>query len=276
MATKPSQADMDAQAKFVFHGTVKKLRAATPGLDIPDKEKLAVVHVDDIVRAPEVLHGVVGGDITIRLRDDEKIKQGDQATFYAQGWLFGKSIALQSLGHQAVGKAAAAARAGSPAKAASSHQQQAIQARAKTARLVVSGHVVAIGAPEASSAAISASAAPRPGRISEHDAFWTEAVVNVEKVHKGRPETKQVVVRFPSSTDVRWHKSPKFKVGDQGVFLLHDDTVSGGTRAAASLGGAAAALAPQGGTFTSLNEADFQPASHAEAVQVAIDAASAS
>jgi hypothetical protein len=277
MATNPPKSNLNAQAKFVFRGTVKKLRAATEGLAIPDKDNLAVVRVDDIVRAPEVLHGILGKDITVRLGDDEKINKGDQATFYTNGWLFGKSVAVQSVGHESLkGKTAKAAAltASVPAQAAEAHQLQAIQDRAQTAKLVVSGRVVAIGSP-APAVALSAAASPRPKRISEHEPFWTEAVVEVEKVHKGDAGTKQVVVRFPSSTDVRWHKAPKFKVGDEGVFLLHDDTVSGENKVAASLGKAAAAVAPQGGKYTSLHEADFQPATHAAEVKAAIDAASA-
>jgi hypothetical protein len=60
-----------------------------------------------------------------------------------------------------------------------------------------------------------------PTRISEHDPIWHEAVVHVESVEKGSTRQKQVVVRFPGSNDVRWRNHPKFRPGQQGVFLLN-------------------------------------------------------
>jgi hypothetical protein len=38
---------------------------------------------------------------------------------------------------------------------------------------------------------------------------------------------REVVVRFPASTDVMWAAYPKFKEGQEGTFLLHQDRLSG-------------------------------------------------
>jgi hypothetical protein len=276
MAKSSSKPSMDEQAKFVFHGTVKKVGAATAGLALADKKNLAVVHVDEIVRSPEVLRGVVGRDITVQLGEKEKVKNGEQATFYTKGWLFGQSIAVQSVGHEKVArpKVTAAIRAAAPAHSVAAFQSQAIEHRAEGAKLVVSGRVVAVGAP-ATTRTLAARASDQSGPISEHAPFWTEAVVEVDGVHKGKTDAKHVVVRFPGSTDVRWHKAPKFKVGDEGVFMLRDDNVSGGTRASASLGRAAAAMASPGDKYTCLNESDFLPGHDAAAVASAINASSA-
>lgn len=69
--------------------------------------------------------------------------------------------------------------------------------------------------------------AAAPTRISEHDPIWHEAVVDVESVEKGQAPRKQVVVRFPGSNDVRWRNHPKFKPGQQGVFLLSAPEAAG-------------------------------------------------
>jgi hypothetical protein len=83
-----------------------------------------------------------------------------------------------------------------------------------------------------------ASAANVPARISEHDPLWHEAVVNVESVEKGSTRQKQVVVRFPGSNDVRWRNDPKFRPGQQGVFLLNVAAPTGaGAAKATSLPG---------------------------------------
>ena len=66
-------------------------------------------------------------------------------------------------------------------------------------------------------------ALPRqPGEpISEHEPQWWSATVRVEKVHKGESKGATENVVFSNSKDVAWHKSPKLKDGDRGVFLLH-------------------------------------------------------
>jgi hypothetical protein len=62
--------------------------------------------------------------------------------------------------------------------------------------------------------------------ISEHDPKWMNAVIAVESTVKGNANS-QIVVRFPSSLDVSFREMPKFKVGQQGAFLLKRDSVSG-------------------------------------------------
>jgi hypothetical protein len=93
-------------------------------------------------------------------------------------------------------------------------------------------------------------------------------VVEVQQVHKGQLDKNQVVVRFPSSTDVRWYHAPKFHVGHEGVFSLRPDQLSGHV----APGIAAASFAP-GASFTCLDAADFQPADHQPEVAAAIAAA---
>jgi hypothetical protein len=277
MAKPAPNAAMAAQAQFVFQGTVKKTGAATPGLSVSDKSNLAVVHVDAIESSPEVLQDIAGQDITVRLADGEVVKKGDKLTFYTNGWMFGQTIAVQSLGHAKVKatktRAAAATAAGHPAPALSAHKENVIRNRVQGANLVVTGKVVAVGEPSAP-VELAATSPAHPGPISEHAPFWREAVVEVNKVHKGQTSTKRVVVRFPASTDVRWHRAPKFKVGDEGVFVLHDDKVSG-DRAAVGFGPAASALAASADNFTCLDAADFEPAHNAAEVASAIQAAEA-
>jgi hypothetical protein len=125
-----------------------------------------------------------------------------------------------------------------------------------------------VGLPGPTRASAAAAAGPgKPARISEHDPFWREAVVEVQNVHKGTVGKKQVVVRFPSSTDIRWHRAPKFEVGQEGVFSLHPDEIS-----AHAGPGAMAASFDTGDSYTCLNAADFQPSHNEADAAVAIDA----
>jgi len=254
-------------AGFVFQGTVIRLKDAT--MTVPDRTKTAIVRVDTILRAPEVLHGHAGTEITVWPAKGERLKTGQTAVFHTNGWLYGESVAVQSVGHEAVAKrAAGAARAAiaDPARAAADH---AIAERATQAPLVVSGKVVAVGLPAeeqpATTAAARTPATPPP--ISEHEPFWSEAVITIQKVHKGALKQKQVVVRFPASQDVRWYRAPKFHVGQEGVFLLHPDKVTG----AQTLGVAAAAHDVAPVAYTCLHATDFQPADQPQGVAAVLE-----
>src|SRR5215831_5745861 len=96
-----------------------------------------------------------------------------------------------------------------------------------------------------------------------------EAVIDVDETHKGAERRKQVVVRFPSSTDVRWYQAPKFQAGQEGVFLLHKQQISPTTARAAAL---TTLKAPE---YTALHPSDFQPLERLPQIQLAADASAA-
>jgi hypothetical protein len=263
MATIPKES-----AKFVFEGKVVNTKggnvkaAAGAGRTI-------LVSVERVVKAPEALAAYAGQDVTVRLAEDETVKKGQRATFYTNGWIFGENLAVQSLGHEPVQAApttaAAAGLEGQPDPArAAAHDR--IRERASEAPVVITGKVVAIGLP-AEPVTAAAGTAPTE-RVSEHEPFWREAIVEVKEVLKGSVGQSQVVLRFPSSTDVRWHRAPKFEAGQEGVFSLHPDAVS----RQVSRGPAAASLGATD-TFTCLHRADFQPSHNQAEAAVAIDAA---
>jgi hypothetical protein len=258
-------------AKFVFEGTVNQTKAANLKA-ITDKEHTVVVTVDKVVRAPQSLAAFAGREVTLRLAEGESVKKGQRALFHTNGWIFGENLAVQSLGHDPVGAAAPAAAAMAPAPdPARVASHQVIRERAASAPVVITGKVVAVGLPGTAPVAAAAGAAPPSRRISEHDPFWREAVVEVQAVHKGTVGKRQVVLRFPSSTDVRWHRAPKFETGQRGIFSLRQDDISGH----ATVGPAAASLtadtAPP--AYTALHAADFQPLDHEAEAALAVSAA---
>jgi hypothetical protein len=67
---------------------------------------------------------------------------------------------------------------------------------------------------------------PKAPHLSEHNADWQDAVVDVESFIKGATRPKIVVVRFPASTDIAWFRSPKLQRGERHVFILRRDTTS--------------------------------------------------
>ena len=64
--------------------------------------------------------------------------------------------------------------------------------------------------------------------VTEHEAQWMEAIVEVERNIRGTFPGEVLVIRFPGSLDVAWYGSPKFTVGTKGIFILTADDISGG------------------------------------------------
>src|SRR5712691_10855866 len=89
-------------AKFVFHGTVKQIKAANLKA-ITDTDRTAVVTVDKVIRAPQPFVAFAGRDVTVQLAEGERMKKGQKAVFHTNGWMFGENLAVQSLGHDPIG-----------------------------------------------------------------------------------------------------------------------------------------------------------------------------
>jgi hypothetical protein len=84
--------------------------------------------------------------------------------------------------------------------------------RLAQAEIVISGEV----------SATARFAAQRPGFLSEHDADWWQATIEIETVEKGKVATKTIAVLFANSDDIAWYRSPKIKKGERGVWLLQN------------------------------------------------------
>jgi hypothetical protein len=263
MPGKTKAKDVSEDAKFLFKGTIQKLGASTLA-QVPKDEPTAIVHVDEILHAPPALAKTLGKQITVKLAKGVKPKVGDQVLFHANGWLFGDTVAVESVKQEmsAQAKTMLAEKVSDPTR---NLANQELQKRVADADMVIEGEVSSIHLPQAESAATRAASSHRP--LSEHDPKWREAVINVEVVHKGEPSTKQVVVRFPSSTDVQWYRAPKFHTGDRGVWMLQSqkETPAAGTAAKQAAPITATAI-PGANLYTALSPMDFHPANNLDSV----------
>ena len=194
-------------AAFVFKGTLRKLRSATMAM-VPVDDRTAIVRVDEILTAAAAFEGTTGQEITVRLSGEAAYQVGQQLIFHTNSWLYGDSIAVQSVKEEPVegapasrGKAAGSALKGSRAASEPEHFADA--------DLVVRGKVMEVRLPsDARQSGPQKAGGPLGiGPISEHSPDWREAVVKVTDVVKGESADKQIVVRFPYSTDIRWHRS---------------------------------------------------------------------
>ena len=253
------------QARFVFKGTVRKLKAATMPV-IPVTDRTVVVRVDEITHAPEGLSDCVGQEITVQLGGTKRVQKGDEAVFFANGWVFGESIGVLSIDHHAVEGARAALGAAAGSDPVANLANREMRARFESADVVVSGRVANVKLPAERTSlgmaqAVVAGESTTSQPISEHDPLILEAEIEVAAVHKGIHAGKHATIRFPSSTDVKWYKAPKFHAGQEGVFLLHKDEMEKAPEKARkglmAAGGVAAEI--ERGAYTALHPSDFQP-----------------
>jgi hypothetical protein len=264
----PSNSDPSIDATFLFKGTIRELKSATMS-NVPVDKSTVVAMVDQVLEAPATLAKMGGHRVTVKLSGRTKVAIGDELIFHTNGWIFGPSVAVQSLKEEPIREtrahSALLSRGGDPV---AHRQNRRVKHRFSGADIVVSGRVTMVRIPpgatsatRAASKAKSVTSTPEPmGPISEHTPHWREAHIEIDDVHKGEHRSKTVVIRFPASTDVRWYKAPKFEPGHQGFFMLrkHKLPESDAPRPAArSRAAKKTAAAPA--VFTALHPADFQP-----------------
>jgi hypothetical protein len=250
MAQKSGPDALTHEARFVFRGTVQKVKAATMR-EIRADDRTVVVRVDEVIRAPEALSHYAGQDITVLLPARRKFRKGQQAVFYTNGLLFGDSVAVQALDYHEVEKtpAALAIASGDPIRNLAARD---IQGRLASADALVSGRVISIRVPsDIVAARVAGLADPAAtGPISEHDPDWRIAEVQVDQVHRGSHRGKTADVRYPNSPDVMWYGAPKFRTGQEGFFILH--------KTSREKVAAKAAPTRDAGDYVALHPVDFQ------------------
>jgi hypothetical protein len=244
-----NQAALVKQSSIVFVGTVSQV-AATSFTGVLKSAQTIVVRVDSVLKKPQAVSLKKGDNVTVEVKDPAAFHEGTQATFYTEGWIFGSGVAVKELGHDIPpsGGTSAAAETGEKTvgQVQSEISDQDLQRLLATCDYVVIGRIT-----DVHPWVIPKSAAPRY-RTSEHSANWHEAVLQVQSVLKG-PILKRnkMIVRFPESRDVAWASAPKFEPGQQGIFILKKDQVSGAPTA--SSGGY------KGDVYTCLKPGDWLP-----------------
>ena len=211
MASTPRIEQTVQQAPFIFVATVVKLSASTVS-SFAVQAGTVIVNITRTIRTPEVIGNLAGQQITVQLVPPLNVKVGDQAIFYTRGLVYAASIVVQEVAprHPATGPAGTQHLA-LVSNVVGRLPDIQVKAHSAEADLVVVGKITSINL-----------VTPvRPMPITHHLPLWQEAVLQVESVEVGSLDQKTVAFLFPASDDVKWHHTPKFKVGMEGVFLLH-------------------------------------------------------
>jgi hypothetical protein len=236
-------------ATFTFTGTVQRTAAPDGGA--------VLVRVDQVIECSESMARMAGHEVVLQTDRPSELKKGQEATFETVPVQFGDRVVLRRI--KRPGRLRAGARRGLIATGVDPSRrryQREVGERVQDADVVVSGVVATVRLPAdlpstraRSGRARSEGARPPRRPASEHDPKWREAVVEVEDVQKGTHGKRSIVVRFPSSSDVMWHRAPKFHPGQRGYFLLRRRAGRRGARRAKAVAE----------VYTALDPRDFQP-----------------
>jgi hypothetical protein len=241
MTSKQQISKYAAEATFIFVGKLVKLKAAT--VEGIQTDNTAIVDVDHVVTGPPMFLALRGQQITVRFEDIAKLRAGSTMTYFTNGWIFGKSVAVNAIG---VARETETELMASVVQSTDSGKKDDIlKERLDSAALGVVGTVSKVQ-----------KSASGTTHISEHDPNWHEATIQVDEVVKGKKGTKEVTVLFPSSDDIQWHKAAKFTEGQKGIWLLQKGKKQD-TKGLAPK--ALAAIPSDKDVLTTLHPADFQP-----------------
>jgi len=259
MPNKNKIKDDEAHAAFVFTGKIIKINAAVMK-NITTNNTL-IIQVEHIIKAPAIFNSITGQQITVRFKKLPKLKKGSVITVFANGWIFGESIAVDAVSYsEEKDKMQVASKVN---VSMTSSADNVLKERIDSSELGVVGKVIKIekaDMPEKPVALLNAKegAADEPAttRISEHDPNWHQATIQVDEVVKGQKKLNKVKVLFPKSDDVRWYKISKYEVGQQGVWLLQKGKSQNPKGIAPKV---FAAIPEKDDVFTALHNNDYLP-----------------
>ena len=238
---------------LTFEGQVVAMRASDVGPASPSQTN-AVVKVISIIDAPPYFTRFKGQQVTVVLRQPNELPLNGIVIFYATGATVGKEITVRELFHSDIDK-------GNPKLILDQLRQfagrEALRLEAQQTPVIVSGKVLTIKQ-------ISSS-----GPASEHEGGRMIATIIVESVIKSKSaapvqKSQRISVIFadPNDRDISVVASPRFTVGQRGIWLLRK--LSGSDRYGLGPAGNSASI------FKAPGAADFQDLSKLDTIRAVL------
>jgi hypothetical protein len=198
------------QSQWVIRGTIDKVGATTMKA-VPVSGNVAIVRVEDILDGPSQFADQRGREITLYSGNPQGLVAGKRAVFFTRSWLYGESLAVIEVGRfeegdqKALGDEITSAR--------QNIEDRRLGDRIAKAELVVAGRVVETARARQTDAR----------RVeTEHAPDWWQAEIDVQAMLKGTPREKTAIL-YANSLDEMWIDSPKFKPGQEGIWILQRD-----------------------------------------------------
>lgn len=202
-----------AESSFVFRGEVTARGKSTVPIVKPDPATVTV-RVRRIFKAPRSLRKFEGQEITVRLSAPLQETGRRSLLFFTNGWIYDKSVAVTGVARgddvddETLQKRIAAV--------AEAKRDEELARRLAAAPVVVTGRVVRTELSKLNERL----------PLTEHEPRLWEATVLVKTEEKGRAGD-QITFVFSKGVGFMWGKSPRFKEGDEGIFILLRDEKPG-------------------------------------------------
>jgi len=249
VAAQPSSQALEskrAAATFVFLGTVASATSTAP---TSAEARSVLVVVNQVYLQKGKFEDQTGRQVEV-VGAPTPLKEKSQYVFYTDPVRFGERVAVTVVDISAASESSAGQQAAQiKQQITEAAQRREIEERAALAELVISGVVTDVRPLERTAT-----------RDSEHDPDFRVARLKVERALKGKPAGGEIEFVFANSKDVQWFQSPKFRVGDRGVFFLQRPTQD------------VAPLIVSRVRFTVLNPLDFRPARDLQTVEAVLKA----
>ena len=229
-------------APFVFFGTVRQPGGSQVEMLESDAYPTAVVHVDEVLSAPEAVGDVTGRDVTVHLSDSGRLRRGSRHLFLATSLQFGDEIAVTEVGRLAVTRREEREVRRALLDEKLRQFDESLAERLRLADAVVYGVVLRIES-------VAPEAAGRPETVGEAAPSFRAAVLKAWRTLKGRADEETRVV-FPFPRTQKWSEVPLFVEGEEGVWILQ--AAGGQTLAAGKV-----KVPDVPGGFTALDPLDF-------------------
>lgn len=229
---------------IVFEGTIKGKANATLSSHLhlgslalpvgPAVRNALEVHIDHMLDSSKQLQGFEGNDITLLLPPDHHDLIGDREIFLTRAVAYGKTLEVEGVAQV------------SPASPEGSALARPGFVRDFRSKLILENHLT--GARYVVVGQVDQVVPLQSAFLSEHEADWMLAIVEVTRALKGLPG-KFVSVIYPASTHEGWKFVPKFPKGTRAIWLLMDNNAVKQTLA----------NPPPQNVFSAFSVLDFEP-----------------
>jgi hypothetical protein len=207
-----------------------------------DQYPTAVVHVDEVISAPEAVGDVTGREVTVHLSDSGRLRRGSRHLFLATSLQFGEEIAVTEVDRLAVSRREEREIRRALLDEKLRQFDEALEERLRLANAVIYGVVLRIES-------VTPETADRPETAGEAAPRFRAAVLKAWRTLKGRPgEEPRVVFPFPRTQ--KWSEVPLFVEGEEGVWILQ-------AAGAQTLAAGKVKVPDVPGGFTALDPLDF-------------------
>ena len=214
MATITNFIEGSKEAPFILQCTVRKANASNLNTVKPD-ETTAILKVDEVFRAPAILGDLKGKLITAKLSKGS-VKENQQFVLMARQWQYSSTIAIVET-ERLTSKIQ---RDDFRLQIINSHLDfldMQLQNRISSADVIVSGKVTNVEKVKSKEF----------HKLEDKAEDWFEAKIFVTSLEKGKlGKIPEISVRFPGVESEKKYAIPKFKIDQEGVWLLHRTTTT--------------------------------------------------